>query len=68
MVPTRKKRLSNRKLLSPLGDFDQDTASDKQENTIVNEGSGDQDFAVGTSDNNLMTDENGECESLGQMF
>ena len=52
MVFFRKKRQSNRTLLSQLDDFDQDinigsTASDRQENTIVIEGTGDQDFAVG---------------------
>ena len=62
MVSTRKKKQSNRMLLSQLDDFDQDiivgnTASDKQENTIVNEGTGDRDFTVGTSDDNLMTNE-----------
>ena len=43
MVSTLKKKQSNRRLLSKLGDFDQVTiignnASEKQENTIVNEG------------------------------
>ena len=53
MVSTRKKRQSNRRLLSQLDDFDQDmisnTASERQENTVVNEGTNDQDFTVGTS-------------------
>ena len=53
MVSTRKKRQSNRKLLSQLVDFHQDiligkTLSDRQENATVNEGTGDQDFTVGT--------------------
>ena len=63
MVSTRKKRQSNRKLHSQLDDFDQDinianTTSDSQENTIINEATGDQKFTVGISDNNLMTNEN----------
>ena len=54
MVSTRKKRQSNRRLLGQLDDFDQDmiignTASERQENTVVNEGTNDQDFTVGTS-------------------
>ena len=54
MVSTRKKRQSNRSLLSQLDDFDQDmiignTASERQENVVVNEGTNDQDFTVGTS-------------------
>ena len=54
MVSTRKKRQSNRRLLSQLDDFDRDmiignTASERQENTAVNEGTNDQDFTVGTS-------------------
>ena len=63
MVSTRKKRQSNRRLLSQLDEFDQDiiignTVSDRQENATVNEGTGDQDFTVGTSGNNLTTNEN----------
>ena len=63
MVSTRKKRWSNRNLFSQLDDIDQDivignSASDRQDNTIVNEGTGDQEFIVGISDNNLMANEN----------
>ena len=63
MVSTRKRRKSNRKLLCQLDDFDQDiilgnTVSDRQENATVNEGTGDRDFSVGTSDINLMTNRN----------
>ena len=63
MVSTRNKRQSNRRLLSQLDDFDQDiiignTASEKQENIPVNEGTNDQDCTVGTSSNNLATNEN----------
>ena len=54
MVSTRKKRQSSRRLLSQLDDFDQDmiignAASERQENTVVNEGNYDRDFTVGTS-------------------
>ena len=54
MVSTRKKRQSNKRLLSQLDDFDKDmiignTASERQENIVVNEGTNDQDFTVGTS-------------------
>ena len=63
MVSTRKKRQSNRRLLSQLDDFDQDiiignAVSERQENTIVNQGTGDRDFTVGTSGKNLMVNEN----------
>ena len=54
MVSTRRKRQLNRRLLSQLDDFDQDmiignTASERQDNTVVQEGTNDQDFTVGTS-------------------
>ena len=63
MVFTREKRQSNRRLLSQLDDFDQDViivnvASEERENAVVNEGSNDQDFTVGTSSGNLVTNEN----------
>ena len=56
MVSTRKKRQSNRRLLSQLDDFDQDmiignAASERQENTVANEDTNDRDFTVGTSNN-----------------
>ena len=62
MVSTRKKRQSNRRLLSQLDDFDQhiiigNTVSERQENVTVNEGTNDRDFTVGNSSNNLMTNE-----------
>ena len=62
MVSSRKKRLSNRRLFSQSVDFDQDiiignTASERQENTIVNKGTGDRDFTFGNFGNNLMTNE-----------
>ena len=57
---TPKKTQSNRRL---LGHFDQDiiignTASERRENVIVNESTGNRDFTVGTSDNNLMVNGN----------
>ena len=59
MVSTRKKRQSNKRLLSQLDDFDQDiiignAASERQENTVVNEGINDRDFTVGTSNNDSV--------------
>ena len=63
MVSTRKKRQSNKRLLSQLDDFDQDmiignAASERQENVVVNEGTNDEDFTVGTSNVSSIVDEN----------
>ena len=63
MVSTRKKRQSNRRLLSQVDGIDQDiinfnTAGERQEKTLVTEGTGDRDFTVGTFGNNLMANEN----------
>ena len=63
MVSTRKKRQSNRRLLSQLDDFDQDmiignAVSERQENTVVNEGTNDRDFTVGTSNNDSVINGN----------
>ena len=54
MVSTCKKRQSNKRLLSQLDDFDQDmiignAVTDRQENVMVNEGTNDRNFTVGTS-------------------
>ena len=54
MVSTRKKRQSNKRLLSQLDDFHQDmiigsTASERQENVVVDESTNVQDFTGGTS-------------------
>ena len=62
MVSTRKEAQSNRKLLSHLDDFDPDmiignTASEKQENIVVNDGTNDRDFTVGTSSINMTINE-----------
>ena len=63
MVSTRKKRQSSKRLLSQLDDFDQDmiignATSERQENVVVNEGTGDQDFTVGTSNVSSIVNEN----------
>ena len=63
MVSTRKKRESNKRLLSQLGDFDQDmiignTACERQESVVANEGTNDQDFTVGTSNVSSIVNEN----------
>ena len=67
MVSTRKKRQSNRRLLSQLDDFGPDmivgnAASERQENTVVNEGNDDRDFTVGTSSNDSIV--NGNATSV----
>ena len=63
MVSTRKKRQSNKRRLSQLNDFDQDmiignAVSEIQENTVVNEGTNDRDFTVGTSSNDPIVNAN----------
>ena len=63
MVSTRKKRQSNKRLLSQLDDFDQDTiigntASKRQESVVVNEGINDQDITVATSNVSSIINEN----------
>ena len=60
MVSTRKEKQSNRRLLSHLDDFDQDmifdnTASERQEIIVVNDGTNDRDFTVGTSSNKMTS-------------
>ena len=67
MVSTRKKRQSNKRLLSQLDDFDQDmiignAVSERQENAVVNEGTNDRDFTVGTSNNDSIV--NGNAMSM----
>ena len=67
MVSTRKKRQSNKRLLSQLDDFDQDmiignAISGRQENAVVNEGTNDRDFTVGTSNNDSVV--NGNAMSM----
>ena len=62
MVSTRKKRQSNRRLLSQLNDFDQDMIignafSERQENTVVIEGTNDRVLTVVTSSNTITVNE-----------
>ena len=74
MVSTRKKRQSNRRLLSHLDDFDQDmvvdnAASERQENIVFNEGTNDLDFTVGASSNNIANiDSTVNVKNLGKVF
>ena len=73
MVSTRKNRQSNRRLLIHLDDLDQDiiignTASERQENVIVNEGTNDQDSTVGTSNNNLANENTVRVKTLKRCF
>ena len=63
MVSTRKKRQSNKRLLSQLDDFDQDVVignavSERQENVVANEGINDRDFTVSNSNNNTAVNGN----------
>ena len=67
MVSTRKKRQSNKRLLSQLDDFDQDmiignTIRESQETAVVNEGTNDRDFTVGTSNDDSVV--NGNAMSM----
>ena len=59
MVSTRKKRQSNKRLLSQFDDFDRDmiignAVSERRENAVVHEGTNDRDFTVGTSNNDSV--------------
>ena len=63
MVFTRKKRQSNKRLLSQLDDFDQDivigtAARESQENIVANESTNNQDFTAGTSSSSTAINEN----------
>ena len=67
MVSTRKKRQSNKRLLSQLDDFDQDmiignTVSGSHENAVVSEGTINRDFTVGTSNKDSVI--NGNAMSM----
>ena len=74
MVSTRKKRQSNKKLLSQLDDFDQNMiigndASERQENVVVNEGTNDRDFTVSNSSKNTAVNESAiNVETLERCF
>ena len=63
MVSTRKKKQSNRRLLSQLDDFDRDmiirnAVSERQENAVVNQSTNDRDFTVGTSSKDSIVNGN----------
>ena len=74
MVSTRKKRQSNKRLLSQLDDFEQDVffgnaASERQENVVVNEGTIDQDFTAGISNVSSTVNENAlNVKNFGKVF
>ena len=74
MVSTRKKRQSNRRLISQLDEFDQDmyignAVSERQENIVVNQGTNDLDFTVGTSSNDSTMNEKAmDGEIFGKVF
>ena len=74
MLSTRKKRQSNRRLLSQLDDFDQDmiignAVSEKQESTVVDEDTNDLDFTVGTSnDSSIVTGNVMNVKTLEKVF
>ena len=63
MVSTRKKRQSNKRLLSHLDDFDQDmiignAVRERQGNAVVNGGTNDRDFTVGISKDSSVANGN----------
>ena len=63
MVSTRKKRQSNKRLLSQSDDFDQDivigaAVRERQEKFVVNDSTKDQHFTAGTSSNSMVNNEN----------
>ena len=63
MVSPRKRRQSNKRLLSQLDDFDQNmiignAASERQENTVVSEGTNDRDYTVGISNDSSIVNGN----------
>ena len=70
MVSTRKKRQSNKRLLSHLDDFDRDevignAASERQENIAVNESTNDRDFTFGIPKNDSVV--NGNAMSVNTL-
>ena len=74
VVSTRKKKQSNRRLLSQLDDFDQDliignATSGRQEKFVVSEGTNDRDFTVGTINYNMAINESTvNVKTLGRCF
>ena len=74
MVSTRKKRQSNRRLLSQIDDYEQEinitnAASERQENILVKGSTNDRVFTVGTSSSNAVLNENVvNLKILGRYF
>ena len=74
MVSTRKKRQSNKGLLSQIDDFHQDAiickgASGRQQNVVVNEGTVDQEFALNKTGSISAAKENSvNIQSLEKLF
>ena len=73
MVSTPKERQSNRRLLSQLDDFDQDviignSASERQENVVVKEGSNGRDFTVGTASSTTINESMVNVKTLERCF
>ena len=74
MVSNRKKKQSNRKLLSQLDDFGQDmnignAASERQENIVVNQSTNDRDFNFGISSiNREITESTVNVKTLETCF
>ena len=74
MLSTRKKRQSNRRLVSQSDDFDQDMvidnpASEREEIVVVNEGTNDRDFTVSISSSNSVVNGNAmNVKTLGKCF
>ena len=74
MVSTRKKRQSNKRLLSQLDDFDRvmiigNDVTERQGSVVVNESTDDRDFTVGTSINDSVVNGNAmSVKSLERCF
>ena len=74
MVSTRKKRQSNKRLLSQLDNFDRDmiignAVSERQENIVANEGTNDQIFTVGTfNDSSIVNGNTKTVKTLERCF
>ena len=74
MVSTRKKRQPSKRLLSQLDDFDQDmiignTASERQENVVVNKSTNDRGFTVSNFSNNTAVNESAvDVKTLERCF
>ena len=62
MISTRKKKQSNRRLLSQLDDFDRDiiigNAANERQQNVVDEGTVDEEYESYNTGSNLTTNEN----------